>query len=251
MIAHAVKLAALSIPVFPCQLNKKPYTARGFKDASTDPEMIRSWWRQFPDALMGIPTGEKFVVLDLDFQHPEAQQWYHETNLPITRKHVTRSGGRHLLFKPHPDFKNSASKICRGVDTRGLGGYIIWWPACGYEVLHDGALAEVPEWLVEALAPPARVVDFTEFARTKFPKAVGRPSARLQGVLNAVARAREGERNELLFWGASCIRDMIANGEIRPSDGAGAFRALNIIAQEIGLSARETARTIQSAAGRK
>jgi len=44
---------------------------------------------------------------------------------------------------------------------------------------------------------------------------------------------------------------MIANGEIRPSDGAGAFRALNIIAQKIGLSARETARTIQSAAGRK
>jgi hypothetical protein len=251
MSTHAVKLAALSIPVFPCQLNKRPYTARGFKDASTDAEMIRSWWRQFPDALIGVPTGEKFDVLDLDFQHPEAQQWYHETDLPITRKHVTRSGGRHLFFKPHLHFKNSASKICRGVDTRGLGGYIIWWPACGYEVLHGGALAEVPDWLVEALAPPARVVGFTEFARTRFTKAVGRLSARLKGVLNAVAQAREGERNALLFWGASRIRDMIANREITPSDGAGAFSALKIIGQKIGLSACETARTIQSAAGRK
>ena len=35
MSTHAVKLAALSIPVFPCQLNKKRYTARGFKDASS------------------------------------------------------------------------------------------------------------------------------------------------------------------------------------------------------------------------
>ena len=108
MSTHAVKLAALSIPVFPCQLNKKPYTARGFKDASTDAEMIRSWWRQFPDAPIGAPTGEKFIVIDLDFQHPEAQQWCHETNLPITRKHVTRSGGRHLLFKPHPHFDSDA-----------------------------------------------------------------------------------------------------------------------------------------------
>jgi hypothetical protein len=39
MSTHAVKFAALSIPVFPCQLNKKPYTGCGFKDASTDPEM--------------------------------------------------------------------------------------------------------------------------------------------------------------------------------------------------------------------
>jgi hypothetical protein len=249
MITRPIKLAARSIPVFPCTQDQSPRTARGFKDASTDPKIIRGWWQRYPGALIGVPTGEKFVVLDLDFQHPEAQQWYHETNLPVTRTHVTRSGGRHLLFKPHRNFKNSAGKIWHGVDTRGLGGYIIWWPACGYEVLHGGALAEVPDWLVEALAP-ARVVDFTEFARAKFAKAVGRPSARLQGVLNAVARAREGERNELLFWGASRIRDMIANREIRPSEGASAFSALNIIAQKIGLSARETARTIQSAAGR-
>jgi putative DNA primase/helicase len=116
MSTHAVKLAALSIPVFPCQLNKKPYTARGFKDVT------RSWWRQFPDALIGVPAGEKFVVIDLDFQHPEAQQWCHETNLPITREHVTRSGGRHLLFKPHPHFGSDAgARLPKSLTVQGQG----------------------------------------------------------------------------------------------------------------------------------
>jgi hypothetical protein len=125
MITHAVKLAALSMPVFPCRLNKKPYTARGFKDASTDAEMIRSWWRQFPDALIGVPTGEKFVVIDLDFQHPEAQQWCHETNLPITRKHVTRSGGRHLLFKRHPHFDSDAgARLPKSLTVQGRGSVV-------------------------------------------------------------------------------------------------------------------------------
>lgn len=257
---RALALATRSVPVFPCRNlpgsadDKKPYTLHGFKDASADPAVVAQWWQQWPDALIGVPTGDRFVVLDLDLaKHVEALKWYEDNRgrLPRTRMHVTRSGGRHLLFRPHPAIKNTTSKIERGVDTRGLGGYIIWWPACGYEVLHGDALAEVPDWLVEVVTPPARVVDFTEFARTKFAKPVGRPSARLQGVLNAVARAREGERNELLFWGASRIRDMIANREITPSEGASAFSALNIIAQKIGLSARETARTIQSAAGRK
>jgi len=122
MITRAVKVAARRIPVFPCQLNKKPYTAPGFKDASTDADMIRSWRRQYPDALIGVPIGQKFVVLDLDFQHPEAQQWCHETKLPITRKHVTRSGGRHLLFKPHPHFDSDAgARLSKSMAVQGRG----------------------------------------------------------------------------------------------------------------------------------
>lgn len=69
----------------------------------------------------------------------------------------------------------------------------------------------------------------------------------MQGVLNAVARAREGERNHLLFWGACRISEMIGNREIGSVDGAKAFEALNIVSLKIGLSAREIARTIQSA----
>jgi hypothetical protein len=57
----------------------------------------------------------------------------------------------------------------------------------------------------------------------------------------------EGERNKLVFWGASRISDMIANREIGSMEGAKALTALNSVSVNIGLPAREVARTIRSA----
>ena len=119
MKPKALELAVQGYSVFPCGDNKAPHTSRGFKDASTDLEIIDSWWTHWPDALIGVPTGEKFVVIDADLQHAEAQWWYARANFPLTRKHETRSGGRHLLFQPHQDVKCTASKLHPHVDTRG------------------------------------------------------------------------------------------------------------------------------------
>ena len=39
----------------------------GFKDASVDPEQIRAWWAERPDANIGIRTGKgSAVVVDVD-----------------------------------------------------------------------------------------------------------------------------------------------------------------------------------------
>ena len=194
VIDHALGLAARGVPVFPCREDKKPHTKSGFKDASTDAEAIRAWWGKYPDAIVGVPVGDKFVVLDLDLQHVEAQAWYSHANLPLTRAHITRSGGRHLFFKPHPDFKNSAGKICRGVDTRGSGGYIVWWPAHGFDVMHGGNLVDAPEWLISKLAKP-------EARRIRQPLRPMRYSE-FVAILAFMMRATNGERNCSLYWGA-------------------------------------------------
>ena len=204
-LEHALRLAQKGNAVFPCDNDKRPFTAHGFKDASTDPDVIRRWWTRWPNALIGVPTGIKFCVVDVDLQHPEAQEWYGRANLPVTRTHVTRSGGRHLLFRPHDEFRCSAGKIWKHVDTRGLGGYIIWWPAEGLEVLHAGTIAEVPGWIIAKLNPPApppsvdHGVHKSEQAQHK-----------LDGIIRTIASAGVGERNHVTFWGACRLAEMVA-----------------------------------------
>src|SRR6516225_4992675 len=102
-LTKALALAARGLPVFPCAPDKSPLTAHGFKDASTDADRIRAAWPKHDATLIGVPTGIRFVAVDLDLQYDSARDWYEaiKIRLPITREHYTRSGGRHLLFQPH------------------------------------------------------------------------------------------------------------------------------------------------------
>ena len=235
---QALKLAAKGVPVFPCLLDKRPACPHGFKDASADIAAVTELWRQYPGPLIGVPTGIRFDVVDGDLQHVEAQAWLDRADLPPTRTHVTRSGGRHWLFKPHPDFKNSVSKITRGIDTRGPGGYIIWWPAAGHQVLHRDVLAEVPDHIIAALRPPPpRPAPASSFRNLPTDDVL--TSLRIRGIIAAVAGAKEGERNSVTFWAACRIRDLLADDEIDRNTAAQAFAALFAAGQHIGLAPQE------------
>jgi hypothetical protein len=239
-LKHALSLAAKVLPVFPCARDKRPLIGGGFKNASADPERVRQWWTRWPDALIGVPTGLKFVVVDCDLQHTDAQVWYGKANLPITRTHLTRRGGRHLLFKRHDGVGCTASKLGPHIDTRGAGGYIIFWPAHGLEVQHPDVLADVPEWIVKRLRPP----DPPPQQRTSVPVPEHDHRVRLSGILRTVARANEGERNRLTFWGACRLAEMVSVGALsRDHAIALAVEA----ASRTGLPRHEALRTAQSA----
>src|SRR6516162_11199071 len=192
VLEDALRLATVGlIPSFPCLPDKRPACPHGFKDATKDPEQLKALWQRFPGSLVGVPTGEasSVFVLDIDStKHRAADEWLerHAPYLPETRMHRTRSGGLHFLFKHEPGFKNSASKLAAGVDTRGEGGFIIWWPFhlginAGHQLI---SLAPVPEWLLKALQPqpPSRkVIPFPKIARTRFGN-VDSAKARLEGI---------------------------------------------------------------------
>ena len=69
LLKAALAYAGRSVPVFPCQPSaKRPLTRNGHWDATTDPQAIGRWWKQWPSANIGVPTGKKsgLVVLDVD-----------------------------------------------------------------------------------------------------------------------------------------------------------------------------------------
>lgn len=102
--------------------------SRGVKDATTDPDRIRKWWRREPEANVGVATGGGLVVVDID-EGGEKSVRQLEANhgpLPPTVESVT-GRGRHLFLRVDPGQRVpcSAGKLGAGLDVRGDGGYIV------------------------------------------------------------------------------------------------------------------------------
>jgi hypothetical protein len=149
-LAVALALASEGRSCFPCAGNKRPTSPHGFLDASADPIALCELWSKCPGQLVGVRTGNAsgFDVLDLDRKHPQAAEWWtaHRDSIPVTRVHRTRSGGLHLLPQHASHLRCSASKIARGIDVRGDGGYVIWWPIAGLPALRAAPVAPWPDW---------------------------------------------------------------------------------------------------------
>ena len=238
----ALKLADAGMPVFPCRADKTPTTPHGFKNAVTDSATVRELWRQRPGPLIGVPTDavSGINLLDLDFpRHPESQTWYDQNRhrLPVTRTHGTLSSGLHLLFKHDPSVRGSAGKIVPGVDTRGSGGYLIWWSAAGLPVLSDAPLASWPDWLLAEFRPKPRP-SISASSALRFCS-----NSWLRGLIRTVATAPEGKRNCILFWAACRAGEAIGGGKLNETL---TVELLIRTAARCGLEHKEAANTVRS-----
>ena len=149
---------------------KHPRTEHGGKEATTDTEQLRAWWKRWPDANIGIATGliSGFVAIDVDPRNnghlnlAELEQQY--GSLPPTPEAQTGGGGRHILLA-YPDGTPAWKKaLTDGVDIKADGGYIVAPPsghASGqryeWDVLchpDDTEIAECPSWVLDLLRKP-------------------------------------------------------------------------------------------------
>lgn len=184
----ALRYASLGWPVFPCNAaTKQPLTRHGLKDATCDPAQIGAWWKQWPKAMIAIPTGSgTFDAIDLDLGDPplvtgdEYLRRFdeHVGGLPSTAITETASGGYHILFKPDdvrrvanganvvpalyiPPVEGTVSKTGgkpKGaqIDIRGNGGYVIVPPS----IRADGRPYRACPGPEDGLEPPTDRIAF-------------------------------------------------------------------------------------------
>lgn len=209
-------LIGRGVPVFPCREDKRPACRHGFRDASTDPNIVSDLFGLPGACLVGVPTGSAsgLNVLDIDPRHSGDAWWRREAyRLPATRAHRTRSGGLHLLFRADPAVRNTQGKLGAGIDTRGEGGFIVWWAAHGCRVGNPTALLPWPEWLLDGLRTKPRPVPVFPTRRLN---QLNQPSSGMAQRIAATALARleqamDGERHVTLRKAAYVVGGVLAH----------------------------------------
>jgi hypothetical protein len=131
---------------------------------------VAEWFRRWPDANVGIVTGEisNLIVLDIDPKHggdatlERLERRF--TPLSPTMEAVTGSGGRHLYFAHPGGLTRNRAGLAQGIDLRGDGGYVVappsvhpsgqpyeWVPGRGPDEI---TLAPLPRWLIVPIRGP-------------------------------------------------------------------------------------------------
>lgn len=258
----ALELAAAGHAIFPCDAeHKRPLPLGSWREhATTNPESIRIWWQEWPNALPAIALPADVVVVDVDprnggFASCEGLE------LPDTRSVKTAGGGAHLYYKVPSDrpvkngplHKSKGYEERVGIDIKTAGGYVIA-PGVAradgkrYELARDIAIAPAPEWLLVAKSrgtldtpgpegkPVAPIIwsasEDTQDAMTPGLVAMLAPRLAAKGQRHEVARAVGGAL-AASGWSDAAIENLVRQlpaddplGRVRDALGAAArFRA--------------------------
>jgi len=220
--------------------NGKHPILRDFLDVATnDLHVIDRWFRQWPDANLGLVTGKRSGcwVLDVDPRHGGDQSLADlvQQHGPLPRQLTVRSGGhpdglhRYFSLDAENSVGNGRGSLPPGLDVRGNGGQVVLPPSMHqsgaryqWEVL--GPIPPAPPWLLDLIrTPPSR-------GRPAAPP--GQPSRSLAGLPGAtpadtpygraaladeaaaVSHTPEGTRNDALNTGAFRMGQLVAAGHL-------------------------------------
>ena len=241
MLRQDLAYARSGWPVFPCQPGAKiPATRHGFRDATTDPVQITSWFGRGSGWNLAIATGAPGPdVLDIDQHGPAGNGYPAFTQLRQAglvngaAAYVrTPAGGMHAYFAGSDQHNGHLAR--HHLDFRSHGGYILAPPSQidgkPYSVIARPAGHGGLDWdAVTRLLEPGRQQHLQ-------PRPA--PGLDLTHLAQWVATQPEGNRNAGLFWAANRALD---------TDPAADLTPLAVAGRQAGLGDKEVTRTLDSA----
>jgi len=190
----ALSLMVMGGKVLPLRGDKSPVThlvKRGFEDASSETRDL--WWFEHEDTMMVglVPGSLGYIVLDVDvkggvsgpnnleavcFAATSSKSGLWDGRTAMVR---TPSGGSHIyLGKPDRSEHVGNHDLCKGVNVRSDGGYVVAPDNAGYYYAygHDfSAMIQAPDWVMQRLRAAAAAE-----AEAKLDDPYAIPEARLE-----------------------------------------------------------------------
>ena len=239
---------------------KRPVMSEWPKLGVPDEATVQQWYDESPGANVGIATGVKHDVLDVDGEDGRTNLERLEAEhgkLPDTTVVRTGSGGLHYYFRP-TGAGNRTNMDGLHLDWRGVGGQVVAPPSTHpdtgqqYRVISkapDGVYPEAPPWLIEMVTSTRAKPSFDMPVIEGECKLSDEACEKLfQEQLAVVRNTTEGGRNAQLNRSAFDIFGFVKAGW---SDAQTVWDAFDDAARDAGLPDDDTPfeieKTLQSA----
>ncbi|MGI5238689.1 bifunctional DNA primase/polymerase [Dactylosporangium sp. CA-139066] len=240
---------------------KHPRLQHGQRDATTNPSLIRTWWRRWPDANVGVATGTALDVCDVD----TTDGMHRVLNLlDVARPAapLVRTGlGWHIWYASSG--LPSRVGMLPGVDWRGRGGSAVAPPslhATGTRYTFQQpwttapVLPDCPPALRRIVLPPAPpaiaaradgggITNLDRYTAAALHGEVTRIRGAPRPVVHGGRRVAAGGRNNALHLAAFRLGQLAARSDL---DEHTVWTLLTDAALHVGLSPAEARRTIRS-----
>jgi hypothetical protein len=224
LISSAIALAAEQ-PVLPLEpAGKRPLGGLGLRQATRDAETVARWWATWPDANIGM-RADSLLVVDVDGEAGEKsllglQHLYGQ--LPASRAQAT-GRGRHLFYATEVELGNSTNPLGRpdGIDLRaGTRGYVVAAPSLHpsgrrYTWVDERPPAPLPpSWVERLLCKRAIAQEIQASHVLGLDQETAYGVAALEGEMERLLRAREGEHNEVLNAIVFRLAQLVAGNQL-------------------------------------
>src|SRR5215467_10135088 len=120
----ALSILAQGFPVFPVEhQSKKPLVKwQVYQNKLPTEEEVKSWWKKWPDANIGMATGELSGLVVVDCDTPEATEQFFQDHPDVANTLQSQTGrGGHFYFQFEPGIRNSSGILGQGIDVRAEG----------------------------------------------------------------------------------------------------------------------------------